>query len=59
MGLPDGNSTTGWILKWNRDELWLEKDEPEKMAFIKPQQPQSITVVYPVMRRLKPGYRQV
>jgi len=27
--------------------LWLEKNVPEKMASIKPQQPQSITVAYP------------
>jgi hypothetical protein len=39
--------------------LLLENNEPEKMAFIKPQQPQYIAVVYPAMRRLQPGYRQV
>jgi hypothetical protein len=63
LGLPDenvdGNSTTVWIFNWNRDGLLLENNEPEIMAFIKPQQPKSITVAYPAMRRLQPGYRQV
>jgi hypothetical protein len=39
--------------------LLQENNGPEEMAFIKPQQPQYIAVVYPVMRRVKPGYRQV
>jgi hypothetical protein len=39
--------------------LGLEKDDPEKMASIKPQQPQRPTVVYPAVRKLKPGYSKV
>jgi hypothetical protein len=38
--------------------LWQENDEPDKLASIKPQQPQHCTAVYPAMRKPKPGYRR-
>jgi hypothetical protein len=54
-----GNSTPVQLLNGNGDDLLLKRDDPEKMATIKPQQPYVLSVVYPAMRKTEPGYRQV
>jgi hypothetical protein len=50
LGLLLETSTSVLFFNGNRDVLRLEKDDPERMACIKPQQPQPFVVVYPAVR---------
>jgi hypothetical protein len=59
LGLLSETSTKLLSSNGNRNVLRLEWNDPERMACIKPQQPQSFAVVYPAVREPKPGYIQV
>jgi hypothetical protein len=56
LGLLLETSTKQLSSNGNRNVLRLEWNDPERMACIKPQQPQSFAVVYPAVRESKPGY---
>lgn len=53
------NAAEVFFFNGNGDDFEQKKDDPERMATIKPQQPRLFTVVYPALRKSEPGYIQV